>query len=138
VAKPLVVIQENIGSNPIYHPKHRGTIMSEYKPDKWVIAKIIPKNGEILYKVLGTWYGGYLGGDSWRLNSGITEIKKNGQYWDFYGHSGSKYHCHKDTTGMSNYTRSIVDKYTIELRSRFDASFEILSKKEMREYISNA
>ncbi len=34
--------------------------MGEYKPDRWVVLKIT--NGEkVIYKVMGGWYGGYLG-----------------------------------------------------------------------------
>jgi len=70
--------------------------MSEYTPDSWVVLKI--KEGKYargFYKVLGGWSGGYLDGDSWRMNSGITEIKVDGDYYEFYGSSGSCYRCHK-------------------------------------------
>jgi hypothetical protein len=39
-------------------------------PENWVILKIT-NNGEIVYKVFGSWVGGYLGSDNWRINSGI-------------------------------------------------------------------
>jgi hypothetical protein len=39
-------------------------------PENWVILKIT-NNGEIVYKVFGSWAGGYLGSDNWRINSGI-------------------------------------------------------------------
>ena len=42
--------------------------MSDYTPDRWVIVEInSPEHGKIR-KVLGSWYGGYLGSDSWRMN----------------------------------------------------------------------
>lgn len=68
----------------------------EYTPDNWVILKI--KEGKYdpgFYKVLAGWSGGYLDGDSWRMNSGITEMKQDGDYYEFYGSSGSCYRCHK-------------------------------------------
>jgi len=71
--------------------------MSEYTPDNWVILKI--KEGKYdrgFYKVLAGWSGGWLDGDSWRMNSGITEVKQDGDYYEFYGASGSCYRCHKD------------------------------------------
>ena len=70
--------------------------MTDYTPDRWVIAKITTKEDEPLYKVFGTWIGGYLDGDRWRMNSGISEVKSNGEYFEFYGYSGSMYRCHKD------------------------------------------
>jgi len=75
--------------------------MSDYTPDNWVIIKI--KEGKLdsgFYKVLAGWSGGYLYGDSWRMNSGITEIKEDGDYYEFYGASGSCYRCHKRGYGL--------------------------------------
>jgi len=74
--------------------------MSEqnYFPDNWVILKIKPGKGAYpFYKVLAGWSGGYLSGDSWRMNSGITRITGDEDYLKFWGESGSCYVCHKDT-----------------------------------------
>lgn len=81
--------------------------MIDQTPDKWVILKI----GEInpMYKVFATWNGGYLEGDSWRINSGISEVEKNGDYINFYGYSGSCYKCHKKSYGISNYGKMVLD-----------------------------
>jgi hypothetical protein len=70
--------------------------MSDYYPDNWVVLKI--KEGKYdrgFYKVLAGWSGGYLQGDAWRMNSGITRVKEEGDYYEFYGSSGSCYRCHK-------------------------------------------
>lgn len=66
--------------------------MSNYLPDSWVILKI---NDE-LYKVLAGWSGGYLSGDSWKINSGIVKIEEHDEYYSIYGESGSIYECHKN------------------------------------------
>lgn len=73
--------------------------MSEYTPDNWVIIKINNKD-KPLYKVLAGWSGGYLDGDSWRMNSGITEVKVIGDYIEFWGYTGSCYTCHKNAYGL--------------------------------------
>jgi hypothetical protein len=65
-------------------------------PDNWIIVKITAIEPEPFYKILCGWSGGYLDGDSWRMNSGITEVKEDGDYIDFIGHSGSVYRCHKE------------------------------------------
>jgi hypothetical protein len=64
----------------------------ENKPDNWVVVKV----AKDLYKVLAGWSGGYLDGDRWRLNSGISEVKEDGDYWLFISKSGSVYKCHKE------------------------------------------
>ena len=66
------------------------------KPDNWVVVKV----DEDFYKVLAGWSGGYLDGDSWRLNSGITKVEEDGDYWLFIGESGSVYQCHKEGYGV--------------------------------------
>ena len=66
-------------------------------PEKWVIIKI--ENGEALYKVFGTWAGGYLGSDRWKINSGIVEVKQDENNYYFIGFSGSCYKCNKNSYG---------------------------------------
>ena len=71
--------------------------MDNYTPDNWVVLKIKEgKHDRGFYKVLAGWSGGYLDGDYWRMNSGITEVKEDGDYYEFYGKTGSCYRCHKE------------------------------------------
>ena len=66
--------------------------MSDYTPDKWLGVKITGRPSEKpVYKIFACWYGGYLGSDSWKLNSGITSICENTDYYFFEGSSGSTY-----------------------------------------------
>ena len=75
--------------------------MSEYRPDNWVVLKVKEGKGTFpFYKVLAGWSGGYLSGDSWRINSGVTEVKEDGDYYEFYGETGSCYRCHKEGYGL--------------------------------------
>ena len=74
--------------------------MSYYNPDKWVVLKL-PAG----YKVLGGWSGGYAHGSTWRLNSGITHVKKKRDWRDeeylvFHGHTESQYWCHPEMYGF--------------------------------------
>lgn len=71
--------------------------MSNYYPDNWIVIKL--KGDDPHYRVLAGWSGGYLSGDSWRMNSGITRVEKGSSTWKFYGSSGSCYEC-----GFHNYT----------------------------------
>lgn len=75
-------------------------------PDKWVILKI----NDNLYKVLAGWSGGYLDGDSWRINSGISKVEETDTYYDFIGESGSIYRCNKSSYGFNGITSNIYAK----------------------------
>lgn len=80
--------------------------MSKYFPDRWVVIEVTSE-GETVRKVLGSWYGGYTSGDSWRASSGIVETTEFDDRWEFRNHSGSVYVCAKGAEGMSGYTHSV-------------------------------
>ena len=70
----------------------------KHNPDNWVVIFL---NGEDPhYRVLVGWSGGYLTGDSWRLNSGITKVEEDNDSYIFYGSSGSTYSCTKGAYGL--------------------------------------
>lgn len=98
--------------------------MSEYAPDGWVVVKVV-NSKETFYRVFGSWRGGYLGGDSWRMNSGIVDCytEKDSNYYYFTGYSGSTYLCHKDSYGqLSAYNNSVLDSY---IRQASEKNFTI-------------
>lgn len=73
-------------------------------PERWVILKM--SNG---YKVFATWSGGYLYGDRWRINSGISRVDYEDGFYLFYGLSGSCYKCYKKGYGFaSSYGRGVM------------------------------
>jgi len=78
-----------------------------YYPDSWVIIRV-KETG--LYKVLGGWSGGYLQGDSWRMNSGIVRVEEGEGYWLMHGHSGSIYRCDEKSYGLRMSTTGIYMK----------------------------
>lgn len=82
--------------------------MTEYNPDSWVVIKMT-HNDKTFYKVLGGWSGGYLNGDSWRLNSGIERVELEGDVYKFDGSSGSVYSCHKENYGLRASTAHVWD-----------------------------
>ena len=102
--------------------------MSEYFPDKWVLVELkTPK--ETLYKVLASWYGGYLGSDSWKLSSGLESIEKTELSYEFHNFSGSVYKCHKEAYGMSMYTTSVYLSY--EKMNTDEIQIRLLDEEEI-------
>jgi len=91
--------------------------MSYYNPDRWMIIKIAGKDPH--YRVFGSWYGGYGGSDSWRMNSGITKLIEEDNHYLFVGSSGSTYACHKDTYGANMYGMGVAKSYEEELSPNF-------------------
>ena len=104
--------------------------MSGNKPDKWVVVKLLDKNkASPLYKVFGTWYGGYTGSDRWKLNSGISSIEDNETSYIFHGYSGSKYICSKNEAyyGTSSYTGSVLESMIDSVTDHTHNTIEVLN-----------
>lgn len=93
--------------------------------DNWVVLKILnnEENENVVYKVLASWRGSYPYGASWRLNSGITEVKtdSDGNFY-FYGSSGSCYKCHKNNYQLT----TISDGVYSTLKERFGDKIELM------------
>jgi hypothetical protein len=95
--------------------------MSEYRPDRWVVIKIVtPK--EHLYKVFACWYG-----DSWKINSGITQAQLVDDVWEFSGYSGSVYSCYRASYGVTAYGSTVLQGFIQEAESQ-GVSIEIMSE----------
>ena len=76
-------------------------------PERWVILKL-PNN---YYKVFGTWAGGYLESDRWKLNSGIEKAEQDDDFYYFIGFSGSCYKCHKKSYGtVTSYGLGVLNE----------------------------
>jgi len=89
-------------------PKNLQGKEMDYNPDKWLIVKITGKDYPTVYKVFACWYGGYLGSDSWKLNSGITKVTETKEYFFFEGSSGSVYSCRKGCYGANGYGSNVL------------------------------
>jgi hypothetical protein len=96
--------------------------MSEYYPDRWKIVKITGTSPH--YRVFGSWYGGFTGSDSWRMNSGIESVTEEDGVYVFKGQTGSEYFCKKTAYGASSYGASIISRYV----NLGEGSFESLDE----------
>lgn len=77
----------------------------ENNPDVWVIVELFGSDvREVYRRVLAGWFGGYLGGDSWQLSSGVTKIIDRGKYWEIHNVSGSIYNCGKNDERLCRIT----------------------------------
>lgn len=102
--------------------------MTSYNPDSWVVIRMINKD-QIFYKVLGGWSSSYLGGSSWRLNSGIEEVTKDGSIYTFRGSSGSVYNCFEGSYGLRMAT---VDTW-ITMKKMYPDQVELLEDQNWLE-----
>jgi len=87
------------------------------KPEQWVVVKIEnPKATDpflkTIHKVFASWSGGYLDGDSWKMNSGIDRIMEDESTVKFYGYSGSCYECRKGSYGTgTSFPTAVLENY---------------------------
>ena len=101
--------------------------MSDYTPDRWMVLRIHTPQ-EILYKVFASWSGGYAGGDSWKLNSGITRATFRNPYWEFDGSSGSVYRCHQDSYGTNGYGQAVLNNLLSQAQAQ-DIQIDVLDRE---------
>jgi hypothetical protein len=99
----------------------------EYTPDNWIVLKISTEK-ETIYKIFGTWRGGYLYGDSWRMNSGIKSVEEKDDHYLVHGYSSSVYKCYKECIGYSTYTAGVLD--SIIENSKNSCTIEVVSIEE--------
>lgn len=100
---------------------------SVYRPNNWVVLKM-SFDGEVYYKVLAGWSGGFLDGDSWRMNSGITRVTHNSinfgeeEWYEFYGYSGSTYECGVNSYGLKMNNAHIYE----QLKEKYGDAVELM------------
>lgn len=109
-----------------------GNYSREYIPDVWVIVRISGSEvPETYYRILAGWYGGFADGDSWRLSSGIENIKETTGSYEVRNASGSSYYLMKGREGFSNLTKSVYGGY--QFRKPEEFSVERVTMEELRE-----
>ena len=64
-------------------------------PETWVVLKINTDTDPV-YKVLGEWSDGF-----WRVLFHVELVFERERTVDFYGESGTLYHCQKDSYGLA-------------------------------------
>jgi hypothetical protein len=84
--------------------------------------------GNTFYKVLAGWAGSYTHGASWKLNSGVEKVTRDGDWFEFAGHSGSVYRCHKNSYGLTAYTAGILDSFYKQIESEPDVRIECMDE----------
>jgi hypothetical protein len=111
--------------------------MSDYVPDNFVILKLVNK-GEVIYKVLAGWFGGFAGSNSWRINSGITKFEKEDDVYFFHGHTGSTYICHETKERMSMLMSSTLASFVEQAKDVAGVSVEVITLEDfVKEFDNN-
>jgi len=81
-----------------------------YSPSAYRVILIDAPEGQLI-KLFASWSGGYLDGDSYRINSGTDMIFGSDGHWFFQGFSGSIYKLRKDSTGhLNSYTCGVYNR----------------------------
>lgn len=103
----------------------------KHTPDRWVMVKTNFKGAQY-YKILASWYGGYLGSDSWKLSSGTisADFNKKTNHYLFPQVSKSQYICHNSTYGTSAYTHSVFLNWVKSLEERGSIDCLIIMPEE--------
>lgn len=101
-------------------------------PNYWQVVKVTTPEQQVLYKVFATWTGGYLTGDSWKLNSGIKEVKKVDKVLEIKGYSGSLYKVYygDQSYRTTMYTQSVLESF-MKKSDLVGAKIEVIPFKDV-------
>ena len=106
--------------------------MNEYTPDVWVVLEFdAPQLETPIRKVFAGWYGGFAGSNSWKLNSGITKVRKVDGWFEFDGYSGSIYRGKPGNYHMSSLMHGVYANWLKQADERGDVTIKILSLDEV-------
>lgn len=98
--------------------------------DNWVVVKIKPKDGEVFYKLLRGWSGGYTTGDSWAMNSGIVGVESDEDGYTFLGESGSKHTVGKWSYGVRMNIAGVI----ANMETRFPGLIEVMDDCDWKNF----
>ena len=104
--------------------------METHNPDRWVIIEMKTKEYGTIHKVLGSWSGGYLDGDSWRMSSGLEKVETEGDYYLMYNVSGSIYKCHKRMNGLTIVSSPVFEQLREEVGAKLISVSEFKKEKK--------
>lgn len=99
--------------------------MSDYTPDRWVLVEVQSSKGPYL-KVFGSWAGGYLGSDSWKLSSGTTGVQREGSSFVLPQESGSTYYVGEGGHGTTGYGGAVLAGFL----EKFPEKLRVLPEEE--------
>lgn len=101
--------------------------MSEYNPDCWELIKLTEAStGQVTYKVVAGWYGGFVGADSWKISSGIKDVIDHNEYFEMPQFSGSVYHLGKGCRRMSSLMHNVIADFQRRLKEADLGTLEVL------------
>lgn len=95
-------------------------------PGRWVLVQA---PGEDHVRVLAMYSGGYLDGDSWRLNSGITEVEEATDCFLVRGLSGSVYKLGKENQGLTLVGSDPINQYNLTVLDDAETFLRYFEKK---------
>jgi hypothetical protein len=92
-----------------------------YTPDSWRIIKIENEDTRH-FRILCSWYGGYLGSDSWKISSGIENVIEHETHYEIPQTSGSTYLIYKTNEYMSGMMLGVWESIASGRDGLFEAS----------------
>ena len=102
--------------------------MREYTPDSWQLVRVTEaRTGVSTYKILASWYGGFVDADMWKVSSGITGVIDHETHYEFPQFSNSVYMCAKTARRMSSLMIQVYDQFKVDLERTGIGTIELIA-----------
>ena len=106
---------------------------SIYTPDRWELLKVESAQHGTIYKILASWYGGFVGSNSWKISSGIERVIEHDDHFELPQSSGSTYICYKGARGTSGLSYDVFTSMSSKLATSGSGSMTLLSGVSLTE-----
>lgn len=113
--------------------------MSDERPDAWVLVGMTtPENGTF-FRLLCSYYGGYLGADEWRMCSAIQHSIDVDNFYCVVSQSGNRYLISKNPGAyrMSSLTSGVWSRMIEALKEHDGATARIYDPEEAFAYLES-
>jgi hypothetical protein len=84
------------------------------KPDRWVLVKAERPDGGVSYGILSGNYGGYTGGNDWRLSSRVVKAEETDFGYVVETVSGSTYRLGLGALGFTSDTSRLAQQWSAD------------------------
>jgi|SRR3990172_12574522 len=105
-----------------------------YEPHAYKLL-LIEGEGQGIIRLFASWNSSYLGGESWRMNSGVTLIDEDDRYYYFHGYSGSCYKTSKLQGVLNSYASSVLESIVGQKDSTTPYKVEFITVKKAIEIL---
>lgn len=114
----------------IFEKKAEPSYIDGHRPDSWSVLEV-KVDGKTFHKIIVGFAGGYLHGDAWRMNSGISSIEETDKLYIVHGISESVYLLPKYGEGVRGYAAIVAADLLKQAKEQDKFTLKVVKMKDI-------